>query len=196
MSFRPTAIPLVTTDPFFSIWSFSDKLPEGVAQNMLGMFLGNKASCAMGEVSIAALLLGYIYLSARKVIDWKMPLVIIGGVALFALLFDALPNHTGADVGYVTLGHVLNGGVVLGAVFMATDYATSPNTLAGNMIYCVAIALLTVVIRTFGSYPEGMSFAIVLMNILTPVIDKLIVPKPFGYVKPEKKRKERKGEAA
>jgi len=167
----------------------ANRLPEDVAQNVLGMILGNKASCAMGEVSIVALLVGYAYLCVRKVIDWKMPLVIIGGVALFALLFDALPNHTGADIGYVTLGHVLSGGVVLGAVFMATDYATSPNTTLGSMIYALAIALLTVVIRVFGSYPEGMSCAIVLMNILTPVIDKLIVPKPFGYVKPEKQKK-------
>ena len=166
-----------------------ERIPSAVSQNALGMLLGNKASCAMGEVSIIAILIGYAYLCVRKVIDWKMPLVIVGCVALFALLFDALPNAKGADVWLVTLGHVLNGGVVLGAVFMATDYATSPNTTLGSMIYCIAIALITVVIRVFGTYPEGMSYAIVLMNILTPVIDKLIVPKPFGYRKPVKEKK-------
>lgn len=156
----------------------------------LNMFLGCSASAAMGETSALALLLGFIYLSVRKVIDFRYPLMIVGSAVVFAFLFDAIPNgENGAQMFNIVIGHVLSGGLLLGAIFMATDYSTSPITFKGNVIYCVAIGLLVIVIRVFSGYPEGMSFAILLMNIVSPLIDKYCYPKPFGYVKPPRRKK-------
>lgn len=167
-----------------------------VSEEFLAMFLGTKASCAMGEVSILALLVGYVYLCVRKVIDWRIPLILIGSAFVFAFLFDALPAVAdGADAMNLInlpLGHILSGGLVFGAVFMATDYSTTPNTFLGHVIFAVGVAFLAVLIRTFSGMPEGMSFAILLMNVIAPLIDKYCVPKPFGYVKPVKEKKTKK----
>lgn len=153
--------------------------------NLLMMFLGNTGSAAFGETSALALLIGYAYLSIRKVIDFRMPLIIIGAAFVFALLFDGLPNYQGADILIVSVSHVLSGGLILGAVFMATDYSTSPNTQVGNIIFGVCIAFLTIFLRVFSSLPEAMSFAIVIMNLLVPTIDKYILPRPYAKAKPQ-----------
>lgn len=164
---------------------------------LLDMFLGKTGSAAVGETCAVAIIIGYLYLSVRKVIDWRIPLVLVGSAAVFALLFDGLiaQRLTGSALWYNMGAHALSGGLLFGAVFMATDYATSPNTFWGQVIFAVGIALLTVLIRVFAGYPEGMSFAIVVMNIVTPLIDRFVVPRPFGYYK-EKKAKIKKPEGA
>lgn len=154
------------------------------------MFIGNRGAAAVGETCMIALLLGYLYLAIKKVIDFRLPLIIVGSAAVFALLFDGLPNHlTGAKLFNNMFAHVMSGGLVFGSVFMATDYSTSPNTFWGSVLYGFGIALFTMLIRVFGKYPEGMSFAILIMNCVTPLIDKFILPCPFGYTrKPKEKR--------
>lgn len=160
---------------------------------LLNMFLGVRGSAATGEACVIALAIGYIYLSIRRVIDFRVPLMIIGWTAVFALLFDGLIKQqlTGSQLLLNAASHVLSGGLIFGAIFMATDYATSPNTFAGNCIFAFGIALLTVLIRVFASYPEGVSFAILIMNCVTPLIDRYVYPRPMGYVK-EGKREKRK----
>lgn len=172
---------------------------KGTSPNILyNLFIGNVGSAAVGETCVIALLIGYVYLSVRRVIDFRVPLMIIGWAALFALLFDGLIKSglTGANLFYNMLAHVMSGGLIFGAVFMATDYATSPNTFVGNCIYAFGIALFTMLIRVFASYPEGMSFAVLIMNCVVPLIDKYIFPKPFGYVKPVKEKKNKDKEEA
>lgn len=137
--------------------------------SLLHMFLGVKGSCAMGEVSAAALLLGGIYLVVRRVIKPITPLVFIGTVFLFS-----------GALGMDPMAQILSGGLMLGAIFMATDYATTPTTNWGKVVFGLGCGIITVLIRRYGNYPEGVSFAILLMNILTPQIDKAFVHKPFG----------------
>lgn len=137
----------------------------------LDMFLGNRGGC-LGETCALALILGGIYLVARKVISPIIPVVYIVVVALFS-----------AVLGQDPLMAVLNGGLLIGAIFMATDYVTSPLTNKGKVIYAIGCGLLTVLIRTFASLPEGVSYSIVLMNILTPHIETLTTPKAFGVRK-------------
>lgn len=165
---------------------------------LLNMFIGNTGSAAVGETSAIAILMGFAYLVIRKVIDFRLPLVIIGSTFVFAILFDGVAcgvkNQT--FLLNAAIAHVLSGGVLFGAVYMATDYATSPNTPLGRIFYGVGIALITMLIRVFASAPEGMSFAILIMNIATPLIDLYVCPKPFGYVKPEKKTNSKEGKAA
>lgn len=171
---------------------------------LLDMFLGNTATSAVGETCVIAILCGYVYLSVRKVIDFRVPLMIIGSLAVFIFLFDVVPGTSGADMFYSLVAHVMSGGLLFGAVFMATDYATSPNTFLGSAIYAVGIGLITALIRAFGKYPEGFSFALLIMNLVVPLIDKYILPRPFGYVKPVKQskakasngQKEKEGEKA
>lgn len=153
-------------------------LPQIAAGNpppLMDLFLG-RVGGAVGEVCSLALLLGGAYLLLRRVITWQIPVAVIGSAYLFTFLwngFDAL----GA------LASILSGGLLLGAIFMATDYVTSPTTPWGKIIFGVGIGFLTVLIRLFGSYPEGMSFAILLMNILTPYIDSWTKRRLFGGVK-------------
>lgn len=156
---------------------------------LINMFLGNRGSAAAGETCAVAILIGYAYLCIRKVIDFRIPLIILGSAALFAIFFDGLPNKlNAAQIFNNMLSHLLSGGLLFGSVFMATDYSTSPNTFAGNVVFAVGIALFTMLIRVFGGYPEGMSFAILVMNATVPLIDKYIVPKPFGYFKKPKEK--------
>lgn len=187
-------IGLVANATTGATWLSGSKKTSGVGL-LYNMFIGNKGSAAVGETCIIALIIGYVYLSIRKVIDFRLPLIIVGSAALFALLFDGLLNMhlSGPRLVNNMLAHVCSGGLIFGAIFMATDYSTSPNTFWGQLVYGVGIALLTVLIRVFASYPEGMSFAIVIMNITVPLIDRYIVPKPFGYVR-EKKVKIKKTE--
>ena len=162
-------------------WLSAGRDATAVSSQWFNMLIGNKGAAAFGETSVIAILLGFIYLSIRKVIDPRLPLMIIGGVAVFAFLFDALPDGGNfSDMMLIVAGHVLTGGLMLGAVFMATDYSSSPNTFRGNIVFALGIALLVVVIRVFGATREGVSYAIVIMNILVPLIDKYIYPRAFG----------------
>ena len=147
----------------------------GEVPTLLQMFLGVKASCAIGEVSAAALLLGGLYLVLRRVIKPITPLVFIGTVFLFS-----------GALGMNPLAQILSGGLMLGAIFMATDYATTPTTNWGKVVFGLGCGIITVLIRKYGSYPEGVSFAILLMNILTPQLDKAFAHKPLGGKKVEK----------
>ena len=147
------------------------KTGEGVLPSLLDMFLGNRSG-AIGETCIAALLVGYLYLVARKVIKWETPLIFIGTVFLLSLAIKGDFN--------IALYEVLGGGLVLGAVFMATDYSTTPLGRLGKMVFAFGCGLITVLIRFFGSYPEGVSFSILLMNILSPYIEKLCSHKALG----------------
>lgn len=157
---------------------------------LLDMFLGNTATASVGETCVIAILCGYVYLSVRRVIDPRLPLIVIGSTTLFVFLFDVIPSgERGVAMLYRTLAHMLSGGLLFGSVFMATDFATSPNTFVGSAVFGVGIGLITALIRSFGIFPEGFSFALVIMNLTVPLIDKYIVPKPFGYVKPPKKEK-------
>ena len=145
----------------------------------LNLFLGNVGG-SMGEVSAIALLIGFAYLLIRKIITWHIPVSILVTVALFTgILHYANPD---AYIGTPEF-HLLTGGLMLGAIFMATDYVTSPMTTRGMLIFGVGIGVITVIIRVFGSYPEGVSFAILIMNAFTPLINKYIKPKRFGEVK-------------
>ena len=168
---------------------------ESVTGSMLtDMFLGNTATAAVGETCVIAILIGFIYLSLRRVIDPRLPLITVASLALFAFLFDVVPSGiTGAEMGKEVAAHILSGGLLFGSVFMLTDYATSPNTFVGSVIYGVGVGLITALIRSFGSSPEGFSFALLIMNLVVPLLDKYIIPKPFGYVKPEKHGKMNKG---
>ena len=129
---------------------------------MIDMLIGNRGG-AIGETCAIALLLGGIYLIVRKVITWHIPVVYIGGVFLLSLAFGG--NVTDA------VYHVLGGGLILGAIFMATDPVTSPKKGIGKIVFALCCALITVLIRFYGNYPEGASFAILLMNILCPYVD-------------------------
>lgn len=151
---------------------------------LLNMLVGNHATLAVGETCAIAILLGGAYLCIRQVIDYKLPLMIIAFSAVFALIFEAISGDpNGGNLILRTFAHVLSGGLLFGAIFMATDYATSPNTFVGNVIYAFGISLLVMLIRMYGGYPEGVSFAILIMNFIVPLLDRFIVPKPFGYVK-------------
>ena len=143
----------------------------------MSLFLGNNPGC-IGEVSALALLLGLVYMLWKKIISWHIPVSILATVFVFSGLMH-LANPT---VYASPLAHLFTGGLMLGAIFMATDYVTSPMTHKGMLIYGVAIGFLTVVIRTFGAYPEGMSFAIFIMNAFTPLINTYCKPKRFGEV--------------
>lgn len=140
----------------------------------LDMFLGRIGGSA-GEVSALAVLIGGVYLAVRRVIDVKIPVLYIGSTALFTAIFFADSGYAGECVWTYLLG----GGLMFGAFFMATDYATSPKTPVAVVIYGVGLGLLTVIIRKFGTMNEGVSFAILLMNIVTPLLEK-IRRKPFG----------------
>lgn len=143
----------------------------GELPSLMDMFLGFKGG-AIGEVSIAAILIGFIYLVARKVIHFETPLVFVATVFVLALIVD---NSLISAV-----YQVLAGGLVFGAVFMATDYVTTPITRSGKMVFAFGCGLITFLIRYFGNYPEGVSFSILLMNILSPYIEKWTAPKALG----------------
>ena len=140
--------------------------------SLLTLFLGNYGG-AIGETCTLALILGGIYLLVRKVITWHIPVVFIGGVFVFTLLMKGFDPM-------LSLSLTLSGGVFIGAIFMATDYVTSPSTAWGKVIFGLGAALLTCLIRYYGTYPEGVSFAILFMNILTPYISRFTARKVFG----------------
>ncbi len=150
-----------------------DKLPD-----TLSLFLGNNPGC-LGEISSVALLIGLGYMLWRKIITWHIPVSIFATV----FVFSGLMHLSHPEMYASPFVHLFTGGLMLGAIFMATDYVTSPMTHKGMVIYGIAIGFLTVVIRLFGAYPEGMSFAILIMNAFTPLINMYCKPKRFGEVK-------------
>ena len=146
------------------------------------MFMG-KVGGSLGEVSALCLLVGGVYLLIRKVISWQIPVAYIGTVAVLTLI--AAP--AGMDNVQYMLYNVFGGGLMLGAIFMATDYATSPVTKPGQLIFGIGCGLLTCFIRRFGSYPEGVCYSILIMNCTTWLLDKYIRPVIYGAPKKEKK---------
>ena len=146
------------------------------------MFIG-KVGGSLGEVSALCLLVGGVYLLIRKVISWQIPVAYIGTVAILTLI--AAP--AGIDNVQYMLYNVFGGGLMLGAIFMATDYATSPVTKPGQLIFGLGCGLLTCFIRRFGSYPEGVCYSILIMNCTTWLLDKYIRPVIYGAPKKEKK---------
>ena len=149
-------------------------LPE---ESILDMFLGNCPG-SIGEISALALLIGGAYLVYRKVISPRIPLAYLGSVAILTLIF----HKTDAPVAWM-LYSLFSGGVMLGAIFMATDYATSPVTAKGQVIYGIGCGILTVIFRYFGLFPEGVTYAILLMNALVWIIDRHTAPRRFGVKK-------------
>lgn len=151
------------------------ELPDSVS-----LFFGNAGTAGagcLGEVCAFALLLGLAWMLWRKIITWHIPVSIIGTVFVVSALL-----HAGSDVYADPFTVIFSGGLMLGAIFMATDYVTSPMNSRGQLVYGVSIGLLTVVIRNWGAYPEGMSFAILIMNAFTPLINTYVKPKRFGEV--------------
>ena len=147
-----------------------DKMPT-----LCDMFLG-KMGGSLGEVSALALLLGMVYMLWKKIITWHIPVSIFATVFVFTGIMHLVNPAQYAS----PLVHLLSGGLMLGAIFMATDYVTSPMSKSGMIVYGIGIGILTTVIRLFGSYPEGMSFAIFIMNGVTPLINSYMKPKHFG----------------
>lgn len=149
------------------------KIPH-YTELLIGNFSGS-----LGEVSAVLLILGFIYMLIKKVITWHIPITILGTIFIFTgILWLANPNNF-AD----PIFHLLTGGAMLGAIFMATDMVTSPMSKKGQVIYSIGIGVITVSIRTWGAYPEGISFAILIMNAFTPLINNYIKPKHFGEKK-------------
>ena len=146
--------------------------------NLLDMLSGMMPG-SMGEIAAAALLAGGIYMIWRRVITWHIPVAVLGSMAAFAFIV-ALAQGGGEALYALPAFHLLAGGAMLGAIFMATDYVTSPMTPKGMIIYGIGIGVITMIIRMWGAYPEGMSFAILLMNAVTPLINKYVKPRRFG----------------
>jgi Na+-translocating ferredoxin:NAD+ oxidoreductase subunit D len=139
------------------------------------MFLGNMGG-SLGEVAAGALLLGFLFLLYKKIISWHIPVSILLTITVFTGILWLANPQSNAD----PLFHLLTGGVMLGAIFMATDYVTSPMSKTGMIIFGVGIGVITVVIRRFGAYPEGVSFAILIMNAFVPLINRYVKPQRFG----------------
>ena len=184
-----TSFALPSTEGFVDAYSGATPLAAAKAGLMnfaefdaLGMLAGNMAG-SFGEIATLALLVGFGYLLVRRVITWHIPVSIFATVAAFAAIYGAFSFDTPHLVSNFALFHLLSGGVVLGAVFMATDYVTSPMTTKGMVIYGIGIGALTMIIRLWGAYPEGMSFAILIMNAVVPLINKYIKPRRFGAKK-------------
>lgn len=162
-------------------WAIKSNDPSVLEQvpDSMSLLLGNNSlgdgAGALGEVCALALLVGFFYMLWRRIITWHIPVSIVATVfAVSGVLHLCNPAYPSP------LGVVLSGGLLLGAIFMATDYVTSPMTHRGQLVYGVAIGLLTIVIRNWGAYPEGMSFAILIMNAFTPLINMYMKPRRFA----------------
>ena len=182
--------------PMANQWSFSDAVtgatPLGMMKeslqngesmtavmsempSYLSMLIGTQAG-SLGEISALAMIIGLLFMLYKKIISWHIPISIFGTIFIIAgILWLISPGQFANPI-----FHLLTGGVMLGAVFMATDYVTSPMTKTGMLIFGIGIGLITIVIRTWGAYPEGISFAILIMNAFVPVINKYVKPKRFG----------------
>jgi len=186
LSLGSTADAVTAATPLASL--HMGKLPAGVS--LSDMFIGNIGGC-IGEVSAFMILLGGAYLVIRGVIRLRIPVAFIGTVAVLTFLFP----KGNSRIEWM-LYNILAGGVMLGAIFMATDYTTSPVTPKGELIYGIGCGALTVFIRYFGAYPEGVSFAILIMNVCVWLIDKYCVPARFGVTAEMKKAAKLKAKAA
>ena len=171
-----TATPLATMKTWFAAEATASASPHGLCSAAAGGFpglcnmaIGNIPGC-IGEVSAVALALGAAYLLWRKVITWHIPVSFIATVFVYSLIAGGAP----------AMAQVLTGGVMIGACFMATDYVTSPTTAKGKLIFGFGCGFICMLIRQFGSYPEGCSFAILIMNAVCPLINRWTQPKPFG----------------
>jgi electron transport complex protein RnfD len=140
--------------------------------------LGDLGGC-LGEISAVGLIIGFAYMLWKKITTWHVPVAMLGTMFIFTGVLWLINPDKYIDPVF----HILTGGALLGAFYMATDYVTSPMTVKGMLIYGVGIGFITVVIRVFGSYPEGVSFAILIMNGFVPLMDKYIKPKRFGSKK-------------
>lgn len=170
---------VTTATPLVSFWQNGG---EG-CPTLLQLFLGAHGGC-LGETCALAILLGGLYLIARRVISPVIPVTYLATAAALSALLGRNP-----------LVDLLSGGLMLGAFFMATDYTTSPLTFRGRIVFAVGCGVLTILIREFGSLPEGVSYSIVLMNILTPLIERVTKPRPFGKPRETKKKEGVKNEA-
>ena len=153
------------------------------AASYFDLFVGNVHG-TIGEISKVAILVGLVYLLIMQVVSWRIPVVMIVSVAVFSLFFGEDPLYA-----------VLSGGVLFGAVFMATDYTTTPMTAKGQMLFAAGAGLIVAIIRKYGAYPEGVTYAILLMNIASPLIDKYMKPRLYGKAKPVREKKEVKADA-
>ncbi len=175
----------------FSIDGVSGATPlammkAGENPDLLTLFLGFHGGC-IGEVSALAILIGGLYLIAKKVISIRIPLTYILSTLVFVALINVV---SGNDITITYLaGQLLSGGLLVGAFFMATDYATSPITAKGQILYGIILGLMTALFRVLGSSAEGVSYAIIIGNLLVPIIEKITVPKPFGCEKAKGEKK-------
>lgn len=174
LSFSKTMTAWTFVDGVSTATPLSVMANGGTLPSLMDMFLGIKGGC-LGEVSVLALLVGFVYLLVRRVITWHTPVCFVGTVFVLSWIL-------GGNALYA-LNQILAGGLMLGAIFMATDYVTTPSTNAGRVIFGLGCGILTVMIRQWGSYAEGVSFAILFMNILTPYISKWTRTKPLGGIK-------------
>lgn len=163
----------------------------GNSVNALDLFLGTGVAGCIGETCKLAIIIGYIYLCVRKVIKWWQPLLFLGVFGFFAVLMAGFKMDSYSFDISLFLPHILSGGVMFAAVFMFTDYVTSPKGVIGQIVYYIGGAILLALLRYFTQL-EVASFVILIMNILVPLIDKYCIRKPFGYVKPPKAKKEGK----
>lgn len=174
-----SGLDLVTTATPLGVWKnavmLTGHLPESMQGGTIDYFLGNMPGC-LGEVSALALLLGAAYLFYRRILTWHIPTSFIGTVVLLSGLFWLISPEKYPSPAF----HLLTGGLVLGAFYMATDMVTTPVSTRGMLLFGVGCGVLTVLIRLFGGYPEGVSFAILLMNGATPLIDRYLRPRTFG----------------
>lgn len=152
-------------------------LKAGESVDVVSMFLGTTAG-TIGETSALALIIGGVVLIARKIIDYRIPVFYIGSFAVFIMIYS-LASGRGFDISFL-MAHLFGGGLMLGAFFMATDYVTSPITPNGKIIFGVLLGLLTFLFRIYGGSAEGVSYAIIIGNLLVPLIERFTVPKAFG----------------
>ena len=194
---QPKALDAVTSATPLAVLGGFDRAGDLAAQfsgaagslpTLLQMLFGVRAGC-IGETCAAALLLGGLYLLIRRVISPIIPLSFIGTVGVLMLIL----SH--GNLTY-TAYELLSGGLLLGAIFMATDYATSPVNRLGKLVFGIGCGIVTTVIRLYCALPEGVSYAILLMNVLCPLIEKCTKPKYFGFVKPVKEKKAKEGAAS
>lgn len=176
----------IMMDASYPVSNFAANLSSstGISPYTIDAFFGNIGGC-IGEISAILLILGGIYLIAKKIISYHIPLYYILTFAILTKVFGGVRSNLGLFNGEV-LSQIFSGGLILGAFFMATDMVTSPITKKGRIIYAIGCGFFTFLIRYFGSLPEAVSLAIILMNIVTPTIDRYIIPKKFGFVKTKK----------
>jgi electron transport complex protein RnfD len=181
---RTSAVDAVTTATPLAILKEGVKNGQPVVEILktlptnMDLFLGN-ISGSLGEISVIALLLGGIFMLAKKIITWHIPVSVLVSAAVFSGIFWLIDPAKFADPVF----HLMTGGLVLGAVFMATDMVTSPMNGKAQIVFGIGIGVLTILIRIWGAYPEGVSFAILIMNALVPLLNRFIKPKRFGEVK-------------